>query len=131
MKKESTISKENRKFGFIVGPVLGLIALYKYPAGHTMYLWLAGIASVIIVLAIIEPVWLYYPRLLWEKAGYYLALINTKILLCLVYFFVLVPLGVILRLLGKDPLERKFRADTRSYWQTRDRGESSFLKNQF
>lgn len=63
--------------------------------------------------------WLYT---WWMKFARLLALINTRVILTLVYLFIIGPLAVVMRLLGKDVLDRKIE-QSQSYWRTKEKVE--------
>lgn len=60
---------------------------------------------------------------LWMKLVAVLAWINTRLILTVVFFLVFTPVGIILRLLRNDPLERKFEKKGSSYWKEKERRE--------
>ena len=53
----------------------------------------------------IAPRILYYPYLIWIKLGYILGWINSKIILGLIFIFVLIPIGFTMKIFGYDPLK--------------------------
>ena len=67
---------------------------------------------------------------LWFKFRLLIVLNIAQILIALVYFFAVLPVGIIVRLLGKDLLRQKFDKNTRSYWIERTKPMGS-MKNQF
>jgi hypothetical protein len=60
---------------------------------------------------------------LWMKLAAVLAWVNTRIILTVAFFLVFTPVGMILRLLKDDPLEREFRKDDNSYWKKKESRE--------
>lgn len=58
----------------------------------------------------------------WMKFAHALGWVNTRIILSIVYFLIFTPLALIFRLIGKDPLERRFEA-VDSYWNKREAKE--------
>jgi hypothetical protein len=121
----------NRKFGFSMGIILGVIGLYRYFYPQNGY-WVFVILAVLFAgAALIAPMYLNFLRLIWDKIGHYLGIINTTIILTLVYIGIFIPLGLIMRLLGYDLLGKKFGTKQTTYWQNRDAKVTSSLKNQF
>ena len=51
----------------------------------------------------------------WMKLGHVLGWINTRIILGLVFFIMFAPIALLLRILGKDPLQRKLNDEVRTY----------------
>jgi hypothetical protein len=68
--------------------------------------------------------------LAWDKIGYVLGIINTFVLLTLFYFVILTPLGLVMRLFGKDMLKLK-RNKHDTYWENTLPKTSSGMENQF
>lgn len=58
----------------------------------------------------------------WMKFAHALGWVNTRIILSIVYFLIFTPLSIIFRLIGKDPMERRFKA-AGSYWTKREATE--------
>ncbi|PTQ97903.1 hypothetical protein C8P68_10362 [Mucilaginibacter yixingensis] len=128
----NTATKENRKFGLIVGGAFMALAAYRfYKMGHINPL-LAGIGITLITAGLIVPQWLTRPRRGWEKLGEVLGYINTLVLLTLVYVFVVTPLALINRLLGNDPLKLKSSPQTDTYWEPNNNdGDKTQMNRQF
>lgn len=74
-----------------------------------------------IVAAVFSATGLIYPKMLrpvyivWMQLAHVLQFVNTRVLLCLVFFVVVTPIGCIFRLLGKDPMARKFDRNAATY----------------
>ena len=123
--------KQNRKFGYVVGIALLVLAAFRIFIRHQNMWWiLAAVAVILLLLALIKPLWLNPLRLVWDKIGHVLGIINTYILLTLFYFVILTPLSLIMRLFGKDIL--KLRRDNKSdtYWEN-TLPKAGGMENQF
>jgi hypothetical protein len=97
-----------RSFGVSVGGVLLLIAallLWRRRIGRAEVL--GGIGAVLLVLGLLSPKLLHYPSALWWRFSRALGYVNARILLTLLFSLILVPLSLVWRLLGKDPLVRR------------------------
>ena len=68
--------------------------------------------------------------MVWFKLGMLLGAVIAPLVMALVYFSTVVPLGVIMRLMGKDLLRQKMDSDASTYWITRDQPVGS-MKDQF
>jgi hypothetical protein len=108
-----------RRFGFTVGFVmlfLGCVLLWRHRGAG----WpLISIGTVLGLAAASTPSglkWIYAP---WMIVSLALGWIVTRILLTLVFFFVVTPIGLLQRLFGKRAIEVAFKADAASYWQVR------------
>ena len=109
----------DRSFGLIVGGVLAAIAGYQFLNSAQYYLWFAIPGAVLILLGLIAPSTLHTLNILWMKLGLLLGRIVTPIVMFLVYVITIVPIGLMLRLSGKNLLQLKQNADTDSYWIAR------------
>jgi hypothetical protein len=122
--------KQNRKFGYVVGTALLVLAAFRIFIRHQNMWWiLAAIAVILLLLALVKPLWLNPLRLVWDKIGHVLGIINTYILLTLFYFVILTPLSLIMRLFGKDILKLK-RNKNNTYWESTP-PKTGGMENQF
>ncbi len=114
---ESPGKKELRQFGFIFaaglvlffGLIIPWLAEYPWPR----WPWIA--AGVFVVLALVYPLALRPLNWLWLKIGHALGWINTRIILGLVFFVIVFPTGLLMRIMRKDPMARKQDASMSSY----------------
>lgn len=113
--------KELRRFGFTLAVPLALLAVVGLWRGHLVLpAILGGLAAALCGLALLSPGLLSAVHAIWMKFADALAWFNTRVLLGLVYFLVMTPTGALMRLLGKDPLDRRL-GDRPSYWIQRQR----------
>jgi hypothetical protein len=82
-------------------------------------LWPGGISAILLLLAWFYPLGLYYPYRAWMAFATVMAWFNTRLLLGLVFYLMLLPMGLVLRLLSKLQYNRKTTAD--SYWLAPDK----------
>ncbi len=114
-------AKELRRFGVTVALPLALLAGVGVWRGHTILpAVLGGAALALGVLALLAPRLLRPVHKLWMKIADALAWFNTRVLLGVVYFVVMTPTGFLMRLMGRDPLDRRL-GDRSSYWVARTR----------
>lgn len=111
----STSTKEIRSFAWIVSAALLLIATYQAWRGAPRWLWitLLAIAAVLLLGAAVAPSLLRPVYRAWMRLGEVLAWVNTRIILTLVFFLVVTPIGLVMRLFGRSPMAAR-RGD--SYW---------------
>jgi hypothetical protein len=101
-----------RSFGVSVGAVLCAIALVLIWRGRlTRAEWLGGIGAALLVLGLIRPALLKYPSAAWWKFAHALGYVNARVLLTILFAFVLTPLSLVWRLTKRDPLARR-----RDHW---------------
>ena len=77
-------------------------------------LW--SLAVLLLVLALAKPSWLSMPNLLWFKFGLLISRVVNPIILFILYATCVVPIGLVMRLFGHDPLRSKRNSDAETYW---------------
>ena len=120
----------NRSFGllfFIVFIVVGLWPLIK---GETANIYLILISLFFLIFGLINSKILSPFNKAWIKLGEILGLIIAPIIMALVYFIILTPISLIVRMLGKDLLGLKFLKKQDTYW-TRRKKKLGTMKKQF
>ena len=122
---------ENRKFGLLIGSASLFVVGYQYVFHHRFWLPLFIIGIILMATALILPRVLGPLKRLWDRIGDVLGRINTTILLFIVFFFMITPLGFMMRLFGKTQLNTKFKNNAHSYWQTSKAGNDGTMKQQF
>jgi len=109
-------ANELRRFGFTVSIPLALLGSVGAWRGHSVPpIVLGGLALILAGLAVVAPSLLGPVHRVWMQVAHALGWFNTRVLLGLVYFAVMTPTGVVMRLVGKDPLDRRLR-DRPTYW---------------
>jgi hypothetical protein len=99
---------EERSFGLSVGTVLSVIAAILWWRGRmTRAEVIGGIGAFLLVAGLVYSPILKYPSAWWWRFSRALGYVNARILLTILFSVVLVPLAIIWRLTGKDPLSRK------------------------
>ena len=110
---------EARKFGFVLGGAFAALAGIVWWRGHASLLPVfAGIAGVLIVLAVAWPVALRPVHRAWMAFGLQLSRITTPIFMGLVYFLAVLPIGVLRRTFGSNPIVHAEREQ--GFWAIRD-----------
>jgi hypothetical protein len=100
-----------RSFGISVGAVLCAIALLLAWRGRIGRAEITGgVGVVLLLLGLTYAPLLKYPSAVWWKFSRVLGYVNARVLLSIVFFLVLTPLGLVWRLTGKDPLARRRRS---------------------
>ena len=101
--------KQLREFGFLIGFGLPLIIgwLIPYLTGHAFRAWTLWISVPTLVIGIISPRSLQKPFQAWMQLGHLLGYVNSRIVLGIVFLFVLQPISFVMRAFGYDPLRSK------------------------
>jgi len=110
--------RAEREFGLIVGGVLVLLGgwwIYRGKFADAAYI-MSSIGVLLVGLGLLLPRALVYPNKAWMLLAEGLSYITTRIILGIVFFLIVTPIGVIKRMLGWDPLSRRGpRGET--YWR--------------
>lgn len=115
---------ELRKFGITIAvgfAVLGGIFLWR-DIGAWPYLFI--VSGLFLTTGLVAPKTLAPVEYVWMKVAHAIGVVVTYILLTLTYYLVITPTGLLMRLFGKDPMNRKFETDKRSYWIEVDQNEA-------
>ncbi len=108
--------RQERKSAFIVGAVLLLIAAWNTWRGRPMVYWPAGAAGLALLLTgLFSAGGSHKFHRLWMRLAHALGYVNSRILLSAIYFVVMTPYGLVLRVLGRDTMNRR-GASRKSYW---------------
>jgi hypothetical protein len=105
-----------RAFGLVFAGIFALIALLPLVSGHALRWWALGLALGFLVVALMRPVLLEPLNRLWFRFGILLGRIMTPVVMFVIYTLTIIPIGLILRLSGKDPMARRFDPSAKSYW---------------
>jgi hypothetical protein len=125
-------NKQLRSFGLTVGGVFALIGLSPFLFhGHDIRWWAVAVAGILILPALVYPKILFWPHKGWMFVGHVLGWINTRIILSVVFYLIVTPIGVFRRWLGKDPMGKRLRPDLESYRTIRKPRPASHLTKQY
>ena len=119
----------NRSFGVVFFIVFLLIALYPLLNNNEIRLWSLIVSVLFLILGILNSKILSPLNKIWFKFGLLLGKIISPIIMGVIFFLVVTPIGFIMKLLGKDLINLKFNNE-KSYWSEKS-GPKSKMKNQF
>ena len=119
----------NRSFGIVFFIVFLVIALYPLSYSGEIRVWSAIISMIFLVLGLFNSKILTPLNKLWFKFGIFLGKIISPIIMGIIFFLVVTPIGLLMRLLGKDLVNLKYN-NNKSYWIEK-KGPKSKMKNQF
>ena len=129
MKSNKIKIGSNRSFGIVFFIVFLIVALYPLLNDNPLRLWSLIISLIFLLLGLIKSNILTPLNILWMKFGMFLGVFISPIIMGIIFFLVVTPIGLIMRLFGKDLLNLK-KNKTQSYWLAREKIKSS-MKNQF
>ena len=119
----------NKSFGIVFFVVFLIIATYPLINGDELKVWSLIIAIVFLFLGLINSKILNPPNKLWFKFGIFLGKIISPLVMGIIFFLVVTPIALLMRLLNKDLLNLKFNNNS-SYWIEKTEPRSK-MKNQF
>jgi saxitoxin biosynthesis operon SxtJ-like protein len=131
MTQEPT-TKDLRQFGLVVGGVFSVIGLW--PAlfrNEEPRLWALILGGALMFLGAALPKSLKQIHFGWMKIGHVLGTINTRIILGIIYFGLITPMGLVMRLMGKDSMHRALMQDATTYRVVRAPRPRHHMRNQF
>ena len=109
--------KELRHFGIISAVIITLIfgTLMPWLKGHHPPAWPFILAGIFLATGLVLPSLLAPVLRVWLKFGHVMGYINTRLILTLVFFLIFTPCGMIMKMIGRDILDRKFDRNLKSY----------------
>ena len=119
----------NRSFGIVFFIVFLIIGVYPLINQGEIRVWSVIISLIFLLLGLINSKILTPLNYLWFKFGIFLGKIISPLIMGIIFFFVVTPIAILMRLLGKDLLNLKFNKN-QSYWIEKT-GPKSKMKNQF
>ena len=120
----------NRSFGIVFFIVFLFIALYPITYSEDIRIWSLIISFIFIILGLLNSKILTPLNKLWFKFGVILGKIISPIIMGIIFFLVVTPIGLLMRILGKDLLRLKYNKKDNTYWIEKN-GPKSKMKNQF
>ncbi len=110
----------DRSFGLVFAGLFFVIAVLPLFHGGIVRWWSLAVAAAFALVALLKPVLLAGLNRLWIKLGVLLGKVVSPIALGILFYIVITPIGLVIRLTGKDPLRLKFAPAADSYWIPRD-----------
>ena len=121
MKRNSNIKiSSNRNFGLVFFIVFLIVSIWPLTYDEPVRIWSAIISLVFLVLGLMNSKLLTPLNKLWFKFGMILGAIVSPVVMGVVFFLVVTPIGLIMRIIGKDVLNKKFDKKKITYWIKRD-----------
>ncbi len=119
----------NKSFGIVFFLVFLLISVYPLTNNQAIHYWSLIISLIFLILGLLNSVLLSPLNKLWFKFGLFLGKIISPLVMGLIFFFVVTPIGLIMKLIKKDLLNLKFN-NNKTYWIEKTEPKSK-MKNQF
>ena len=120
----------NRNFGIVFFVIFLIISFYPLTSDGDIRRWSLVISIILLILGLTNSKILTPLNRVWFKFGIFLGRMISPIIMALIFFIVVTPIGLIMRLLRKDLLNLKYNKKNKSYWIEKN-GPKSKMKNQF
>ena len=132
-RKVSREALSDRSFGFTVGLLFALIGCLPLFNHRPVHLWALALGAVLCLMAAFIPHVLHGTNLLWMRLSDLLGRVMTPLMTSLMFFLVITPSGLALRLLGKDILRLQRDLTAKTYWTPREQANIGpmAMKRQF
>ena len=131
MSKNSKIKiNSNRSFGIVFFFVFLIISLWPLLNENPLRVWSIYVAIIFLILGLMNSKLLAPLNILWFKFGELLGSIVAPIVMGIVFFVVITPIGLFMKMIGKDLLNDKYNNKNKSYWINREESKGT-MKQQF
>lgn len=132
MEHQEITKKTLRQFGLMVGGIFLFIGFWPLVWRHeAVRLWAVVPGTLLIAAGAVIPSLLREIYKGWMFLGHILGWINTRIILGVLFYGIVTPMGVVMRLAGRDPMRRTFDPDAQTYRVIRQARPASHMKNMF
>ena len=129
MKRTEIKISSNKSFGVVFFIVFLIVSIYPLINNGELRIWSLITAIIFLILGLINSKILTPLNKLWFKFGLLLGKVISPLVMGIIFFFVVTPTALIMRIIGKDLLNLKFN-NKKSYWIEKT-GPKSKMKNQF
>ena len=120
----------NRNFGLVFFFIFLVVSIWPLTHNESPRIWSAIISLAFLILVLTRSKLLTPLNRLWAKFGIILGAIIAPIVMGVVFFLVITPIGLVMKIIGKDLLSIKYDKKKETYWVKRDRPTST-MKQQF
>ena len=122
-----------RKFGIVTGAILvvlfGLIIPYLFSLNYPKWPWI--ISAVLVAWALLAPMTMKHLYRTWMRFGLVMNWINTRLILGILFYGMFMPMGLLFKLIGKDPMHRKLDKSISSYREHNELESKSNLEHPY
>ena len=115
-RNEDVRGSSDRSFGMVFAAVFGVIGVLPLAFGGGVRLWSLAVAAAFLLVALAVPSILAPLNRLWLRFGLLLHRIVSPLVLGIMFFLVITPMGLVMRAFGKDLLRLRFDRAAASYW---------------
>ena len=128
--KSKIKTSSNRNFGFVFFIVFLILGFWPITNGEEIRIWLVAISLIFLILGIMKSKLLTPLNQLWFNFGMILGAIVAPVVMGVVFFLVITPIGLFMKIIGKDLLNIKYDKRKKTYWIKRNTPINT-MKRQF
>jgi hypothetical protein len=127
------VGPSNKKFGLTFAIIFFVIGLFLWYEKAAVVFWPMVLGATFLGLGLFLPKSLNALNLLWLKFGLLLHRVTSPIILATMFYLLITPMGILMRVFGRCPIDKKFNAQLNSYWIVRDPpgSDPESMRNQF
>ena len=113
--------KDLKQFGSALTGILMVFGVVNFLKGRaSWYPWFFSLSGAMILLVLIAPRRIKPIFIIFTKVAHAIGWVNTRVILALIYFIFVTPIAIVMRIFGKDPLDRSIDKNEMSYWAKRE-----------
>ena len=132
MEQVEITKKTLRQFGLMVGGIFLFIGLWPFVwRQEAVRIWVVVPGGLLAAAGLIVPGVLKHVYRGWMWVGHVMGWINTRIILGVLFYGVVTPMGLAMKLAGRDPMRRAFEPDAQTYRVICQPRPASHMKNMF
>jgi hypothetical protein len=113
---EKTVIGSDRTFGLVISAALVVVTLLNGWHLGRAWPWTGAAAALFLAAALLRPAILHPLHLMWLRFGLLLHSVVNPVVMALVFYGTVFPIGLVMRMLGKDMLRLKWQPNVDSYW---------------
>lgn len=113
-------NKDILNFGLLIGGIIAVIGFITVFYNSPAFTYLIPIGFTIAALGFIAPIILKPFYLVWMTLAVLLGFVSTRVILTVLFYLIITPIGLVSKMFGKDPMERKIDKTSKSYWTYRE-----------
>ena len=132
MEHVEVTKKTLRQFGLMVGGIFLFIGLWPFVwRQEAVHIWAIILGSLLAIAGLMMPGLLKHVYKGWMWVGHVMGWVNTRIILGILFYGVVTPMGLVMKLTGRDPMRRGFESEAQTYRVIRQPRPASHMKNMF
>ena len=116
---EKIVAGSDRSFGLVMAAAFAIVTSLNAWHSGRLWPWTGGLAALLLATALLRPAVLHPLNLLWLKFGLLIHKVVNPVVMALLFYGTVLPTGLVMRMMGKDPLRLERQPDADSYWIAR------------